>query len=417
MSPASAGRSRRGAAERARDEKMMKAALSAARKGDGRTHPNPSVGAVVFRGDEILGRGTTKPPGGPHAEIVAMENSRKRHGDRSLQGASIAATLEPCSFSGRTGPCADALVEAGITSVAVGCLDPHPRVAGRGIKRLRAAGIQVETGVREEECRYTHRGFLSVIERGRPWITLKLATTLDGRIATAAGESRWITGSESRAKVHRLRNAYDAVMVGSGTALADDPSLTVRSGENVLRTPTRILVDSRLRVPATHQLFSDPASAKTWVVCGTGARGIAKMRETAGSVIEIEKGRDRKLDLPAMAAALADSGLTTLLVEGGGGLAAALIRADLVDEVHWMLAPKLIGSEGFSGLGPLAVDALGEAVVIEPLEFAVPGIGKNGFTQAGPDIHVHGLIRRNAKTEGSGRRKISRPAGRKGTKA
>jgi riboflavin biosynthesis pyrimidine reductase len=141
------------------------------------------------------------------------------------------------------------------------------------------------------------------------------------------------------------------------------------------------------------------------------------MRERAGSVIEIEKGQDRKLDLPAMAAALADSGLTTVLVEGGGGLAAALLRADLVDEVHWMLAPKLIGSEGLSGLGPLALGALGEAVVIEPLDFTIPGIGKNGFTQAGPDIHVHGLVRRNAKTVGAGRRKISRSAGRRGTKA
>ena len=396
---------------------MMKAALSAARRGDGRVHPNPSVGAVVFRGDEILGRGTTKPVGGPHAEIVAMQNVRKRHGDRALRGASVATTLEPCSFQGRTGPCANALIDAGIAHAVVGCLDPHPRVAGRGVKRMRAAGIKVETGIREQECRYAHRGFLSVIERGRPWITLKLATTLDGRIATANGESRWITGPESRAKVHRLRNAYDAVMVGSETALADDPSLTVRRGEQVLRTPTRVLIDGRLRVPGTHQLFSDGAQGKTWVVCGAGARGLARVRETAGRVIEVEKGRDRKLNLPAMAEALADAGLTTIFVEGGGGLAAALLRADLVDEVHWMLAPKLIGADGLAGLGPLGLRALGQANCIEPLAFDVPGIGKNGVARSGSDIHVHGLVRRDVGTADVDRNKGSRRVRRKGTKA
>ena len=195
-----------------RDEKMIKAALREACKGDGRVFPNPSVGAVVFRGDRILGRGHTQPPGGAHAEVSAIASARRRCGERALRGASIAVTLEPCNFQGRTGPCTEAILEAGIARVVAGCRDPHPKVSGRGFQKLRRRGIEVTTGVLEAACRRQHRGFISVCDRGRPWITLKLATTLDGRIATAEGESRWITGPTSRKFVHRLRDASDAVI-------------------------------------------------------------------------------------------------------------------------------------------------------------------------------------------------------------
>ena len=366
---------------------MLRAALAAARRGDGRVFPNPSVGAVIYRGDRILGRGTTEPPPGKHAEIVALEAVRRRHGERALRGASIATTLEPCSFTGRTGPCADAIVEAKLGRVVSGCRDPHPRVGGRGFRKLRAAGIEVVTGLLEEECRYQHRGFISTIERGRPWVTLKLATTLDGRIATASGESRWITGPESRAFVHRLRDASDAVMVGSETALADDPRLDVRRGTKSVRTPIRVLLDGRLRVPLEARLLSDRDASRTWVVCGERARGLVSVREAAGRVLPIRRSGAGHVDLTRAMRALAKEGLTTVLVEGGGGLAAALLRAGLVDEVHWMLAPKLIGSDGRPGLGPLELRRLRDAVALSP----------ERVTRRGEDLHVHALLAKGGR--------------------
>ena len=368
-----------------RDEKMLRLALRAAARGDGRTFPNPSVGAVVYRGDRVLARGTTRPPGGAHAEIVAIEAVRRKHGDEALRGASMAVTLEPCSFTGRTGPCSDAIAEAGISRVVVGCRDPHPRVSGRGIRKLRRRGVEVETGILEDECRRQHRGFLSVHERGRPHVTLKLATSLDGRIALANGESRWITSPAARAFVHRLRDASDAVMVGSETARADDPELSVRRGGRVTRRPVRVLLDGRLRVPLSARLFDRTEAAETWVLCRKGARGIRRVREAASRVFEIPPGEDRYVDLSAAFSRLAEAGLTTVLVEGGGQLAAALLRADLVDEVHWLLAPTLIGGDGRAGLGPLELDRLSEAISIEPIR----------VVRRGPDLHVHGEVRRD----------------------
>jgi diaminohydroxyphosphoribosylaminopyrimidine deaminase/5-amino-6-(5-phosphoribosylamino)uracil reductase len=361
---------------------MMRLALAAARLGDGRTHPNPSVGAVVFRGDRVLGRGTTRPPGGAHAEIVAMQNARRRHGPRALRGAEMAVTLEPCSFTGRTGPCADALVEAGLARVVVGCRDPHPNVRGRGLRRLRRAGIAVETDVLLDRCREQHRGFLSVHERGRPWLTLKLATSLDGRIATAGGASRWITGPEARAEVHRLRDRHDAVMVGSETALADDPSLTVRREDRILRTPIRVLVDGRLRVPTTHRLLSDADADRTWVLCSEKARGRTGRRAAPPRLLELPAGEGGHVDLAQALEVLAAEGLTSLFVEGGGGLAAALLRARLVDEVHWMLAPKLIGGDGRAALGPLAIEGMDEVI-----RLASPRM-----VRCGEDLHLSGRV-------------------------
>ena len=379
----------------ARDERMMRLALGVAARGDGRTHPNPSVGAVVFRGDRVLGRGFTRPPGGAHAEIDAIEKVRRRYGDRTLRGASIAVTLEPCNFQGRTGPCTEALLEAGIARVVAGCRDPHARVAGKGFARLRRGGVAVTTGVLEAECRHQHRGFLSVCERGRPWVTLKLATTLDGRIATATGESRWITGPASREFVHRLRDAHDAVMVGSQTALVDDPELSVRRGGRVAREPNRVLLDGRLRVPATSRLLTGSGAARTWVVCRARARGIRRIRAVAGRVLEVPSAARGHVDLAPAFGRLAEEGLTSVLVEGGGGLAAALLRADLVDEVHWMLAPILIGGDGKPGLGPLELSRLIDAVSLDPIRVA----------RREQDLHIHGMIRREP-SPGARRRKV-----------
>lgn len=362
----------------------MRQALAQARRALGRTFPNPPVGAVVFRGDRVLGRGFTRPAGGPHAEVVALRSAQRRLGPRAARGASLAVTLEPCCHVGRTGPCADVVAEAGLRRVLVGHLDPHPAVSGRGVRRLRRAGIEVRVGVLERECREQHRGFLAVCERGRPFVTLKLASSLDGRIATAAGESRWITGPRARAQGHRLRDRADAVVVGSGTALADDPELSVRRDGRILRRPLRVLVDSRLRVPVTAKLYrTEPA--RTWVLCAPGAPATRRRRvaATGARLFEVPV-RGGGLDLRRALSALAREGLTELLVEGGGELAAALLRAELVDEVHWFAAPSLLGGEGRPALGCLETRALSDAV-----RLASPTVRR-----VGDDVHVSGRIGR-----------------------
>jgi diaminohydroxyphosphoribosylaminopyrimidine deaminase/5-amino-6-(5-phosphoribosylamino)uracil reductase len=388
-------------------EDAMGLALGQARRGQGRTFPNPSVGAVVFRGDRVLGRGATRPPGGPHAEVVALEAARARFGPRSLRGADMAVTLEPCCFTGRTGPCTRAIVEAGIRRIHIGCRDPHVRVDGRGLRALRRAGVEVELGVCEAACREHHRGFISVCERGRPFVTLKLASTLDGRIATADGESRWITGPEARRVIHRMRARSDAVMVGSGTALADDPELTARRGDRVLHRPVRLLVDSRLRVKPAARLYRGPdAGERTWVLCREGARGRRAIAATGARIFELPAARpggDGHLDLAAGMQALAEAGLTSVLVEGGGGLAAALLRSRLVDEIHWMLAPSLLGGDGRPALAELGIASLGEIVRLESL----------GTRRLGADLHLWGRVvpdpppgrgRRGSRGSGASRR-------------
>jgi diaminohydroxyphosphoribosylaminopyrimidine deaminase/5-amino-6-(5-phosphoribosylamino)uracil reductase len=340
-------------------EEAMRLALRHARRGLGRTHPNPSVGAVVFRAGGVVGAGRTEPPPGAHAEVVALRAAARRGRTR---GASLAVTLEPCCFTGRTGPCTDAILAAGIRRVYVGARDPHPRVAGRGIRQLRRAGVAVETGLLEEACREQHRGFFSVCERGRPFVTLKLASSLDGRIATRSGDSRWISGPTARAFVHRLRSRVDALMVGSGTALADDPALTARKGGRVVHRPARVLVDSRLRVPVSSKLFRP--GAPVWVLAGRNARG-ARGREEAGARVLPVRKAPGGIDLARGLEALAGCGITTLLVEGGGKLAAALLRAGLVDELLWIQSPVLIGSDGLPGLAGLGVERLTEAIRLE----------------------------------------------------
>lgn len=362
-------------------EEAMRLALSHGRRGLGRTFPNPSVGAVVFRTGRRLGTGRTAPPPGPHAEVVALSAARREGGARALRGASVAATLEPCCFTGRTGACTEALIEAGVSRVYVGCRDPHPQVAGKGIARLRRAGIQVETGVLEVECRELHRGFLSVCERGRPFVTLKLATSLDARIATASGESQWITSPEARRFVHRLRDRSDAILVGSGTALADDPALTARKGGRVVHRPARILVDSRLRVPLSAKLFQGQSESSTFVLTRRAARGSRSREQRGVSLIPVPVRRG-KLDLARGLVAVADVGITSVLVEGGGMLASALLRARLVDELHWIQALTLLGGDGRPALGELGVRRLADAIDLGDVRRGV----------LGPDLHIQARL-------------------------
>jgi diaminohydroxyphosphoribosylaminopyrimidine deaminase/5-amino-6-(5-phosphoribosylamino)uracil reductase len=364
-------------------EAAMRLALAQARRARGRCFPNPPVGAVVYRGARVLGRGFTSPAGGPHAEVLALERALRRHGARSVRGASMAVTLEPCCHVGRTGPCADLLADHRIGRVFLGHTDPHPAVAGQGVRRLRRAGIEVRLGVLEAACREQHRGFLSVCERGRPFVILKLASSLDGRIATAGGESRWITGAPARRAVHRLRARVDAIAVGSATALADDPALTARREGRVVHRPVRVLVDSRLRVPPGARLYRGGAGA-AWVLCARSADvGKRRRLERSGArlfAIPLRRGR---LDLRVALAELARAGLTELLVEGGGELAAALLREGLVDEIHWFVSARLIGGDGRPALGPLALSRLADA----------PELRDVRVRRLGDDLHLRGRVR------------------------
>ncbi|WP_366141606.1 bifunctional diaminohydroxyphosphoribosylaminopyrimidine deaminase/5-amino-6-(5-phosphoribosylamino)uracil reductase RibD [uncultured Paracoccus sp.] len=310
---------------RAEDARHMAHALRLARRGLGNVWPNPAVGCVLIRNGHVVGRGWTQPGGRPHAERVALDQA-----GAAARGATVYVTLEPCAHHGRTPPCAEALVSAGVARVVSAMTDPDPRVAGRGHAILRAGGVEVVEGVREAEARALQAGFLSRVERGRPWLVLKLAASFDGRIATATGESQWITGPAARAHVHGLRLTSDAVMVGGGTARADRPSLNVR-GFGAVRQPVRVVVSSGTLDDLPPE---GPDFGPLWQVSGDPAELMA--------------------DLGAR-------GLTRVFCEGGGVLAASLLRAGLVDELIGYTAGVVLGSEGLASVGPLDLAALADA--------------------------------------------------------
>jgi diaminohydroxyphosphoribosylaminopyrimidine deaminase/5-amino-6-(5-phosphoribosylamino)uracil reductase len=340
------------------DRAFMGIALGLARRGHGLVWPNPTVGCVLVQDGELVGRGWTQPGGRPHAEAEAL----RRAGPRAL-GATAFVTLEPCCHWGQTPPCTEALAAAGVARVVLAIADPDPRVCGKGVAALRTAGIAVETGLGAEAATEINAGFLSRVRRGRPLVTLKLATTLDGRIATATGQSRWITGEAARARAHLLRATHDAVMIGSGTALADDPELTCRLNGLEGRSPVRIVVDGRGRVPPDARLVATARQTPTWFLMRAGVDEASRraLADCGVEVIEVEARAGGGLDLAQALAALGARGLTRLLVEGGGGLAAALVAADLVDRVAWFRAPCLVGGDGRPALGPFGVTALAAA--------------------------------------------------------
>ncbi|PVZ48919.1 bifunctional diaminohydroxyphosphoribosylaminopyrimidine deaminase/5-amino-6-(5-phosphoribosylamino)uracil reductase RibD [Thalassobacter stenotrophicus] len=329
----------------------MRAALALARRGLGRVWPNPSVGCVIVRDGRVIGRARTADGGRPHAETRALAMGDAR-------GATAYVTLEPCAHTGQTGPCAMALVAAGVARVVIAQTDPDPRVDGGGIRILQDAGIEVTTGVCTDEAALLQRGFTTRITQNRPMVTLKLASTLDGRIATASGESQWITGPAARAHVHAQRAAHDAVMVGAGTLRADDPQLTVR-GMGDVPQPVRVVVSRRLDLPPTARMFHDRA-APVWLCHGAAAP--APLRDQFGDARLIECGQDgRNLDPSAVLHALGDAGLTRVYCEGGGALAASLLAAGLVDEIHLYLAGKIIGAEGTPSIAAMGLSKLAQA--------------------------------------------------------
>ncbi len=346
----------------------MRAAFALARRGLGRTWPNPAVGCVLLKDGRVIGRGWTQPGGRPHAETEAL----KRAGALAA-GSTAYVSLEPCSHHGQTGPCAEALVAARIARVVVAMEDPDPRVSGRGLALLRENGIAVTLGVGKDESREINAGFLLRHAQGRPLVTLKLAMTLDGRIATRTGESRWITGEPARARSHLMRAQHDAIMVGSGTVLADDPLLNVRLPGLERYTPLRIVLDGRMRLPLTSALVVGARDTPTWLVTLTGG---AKRRrqiyiDCGVDVIEAPPGPDGALDLVHVMGQLAARGLTRLLAEGGAQLAAALLRDGLVDRLAIFRAPSVIGGDGLPAAAGFGLERLADLpgfVALEQIE-------------------------------------------------
>jgi diaminohydroxyphosphoribosylaminopyrimidine deaminase / 5-amino-6-(5-phosphoribosylamino)uracil reductase len=335
----------------------MHAALALAKRGLGNTWPNPAVGCVIVNEGRVVGRGWTQPGGRPHAEAEALARAGS-----AAKGAILYVTLEPCChFPGRrTPPCAEALIAAGVSRVVAAVEDPFPRIAGAGFAKLREAAILVEVGLCADEAAALNAGFFSRVQRGRPLVTLKLATSLDGRIATASGESRWITGAAARERAHLLRATHDAVLVGTGTALADDPQLTCRLPGLENCAPVRVVLDRHLRLPSTLRLFTEAADAPSWVVTLASADPARQQALPAQGVkiIAAEPDATGGIDLASMLRRMGDEGVTRLLVEGGGILAAALLRLGLVDRLVWMRAPMVIGGDGIPGIAGLDLAAL-----------------------------------------------------------
>jgi diaminohydroxyphosphoribosylaminopyrimidine deaminase/5-amino-6-(5-phosphoribosylamino)uracil reductase len=360
----------------------MARALELATRGLGLTSPNPAVGAVLVRDQALVGEGAHLRAGGPHAEVTALAQAGE-----AARGATCYVTLEPCSHHGRTPPCAEALIAAGVARVVAACRDPNPLVDGRGLAALAAAGIAVTAGVGEAEARALNRALFTRVTTGRPHVTLKAAMTLDGKIAAWDGASRWITGEAARREGHRLRFLADAILVGIGTVLHDDPALTVRLPEAPPKEPLRVVVDSRLRTPPTAQILRVGTAART-IVAGTvpePRRRAETLRGLGARVLALPRAPEsRRVSLPALLAELAELEVVAVLAEGGAEIGAGLLDAGLVDRVAFFVAPRLLG--GRSAPGPLG--GLGRALK--------DAVNLTGVThrQIGEDLLIEGDVAR-----------------------
>lgn len=358
----------------------MERCLEGAEAGAGAVSPNPMVGAVLVAPDgTVLGGGAHEVYGGPHAEVQALRAAEQRHGAAALRDATLYVNLEPCSHHGKTPPCTDLIVEKGVPRVVIGTVDPFPQAQGSGIRQLREQGIEVEVGVHAHACRRFNEAFFHHVKTGRPLVTLKVAQTVDGRIATRTGDSQWITGTAARTLVHEWRATLDGVLVGSGTARSDDPRLTVRHVEG--RQPTRLVLDREGTLPADRTLFADDYADHTIAVVGEGRDRPAyadRLTEAGGTVLRIPETADDHLDLDALLRRLGTDGgreaepLQSLLVEAGPGLATALFRQDLVDRFFCFVAPKVVG-EGIPVLEDLGINEMENAVTFADQEWETVG--------------------------------------------
>ncbi|GFE63503.1 bifunctional diaminohydroxyphosphoribosylaminopyrimidine deaminase/5-amino-6-(5-phosphoribosylamino)uracil reductase RibD [Litoreibacter roseus] len=353
------------------DMRWMALALHLGRRGLGLTWPNPSVGCVLVKDDRVVGRGTTAPGGRPHAERVALKQA-----GAAANGATAYVSLEPCAHHGKTSPCAQALIDANVARVVYPIADPDDRVSGKGQDMLTAAGIDVTAGIMAQEAEIAHQGFLTRVRTGRPFLTLKLASSFDGRIATASGESQWITGPHARREVHAMRARHDAVLVGGGTARLDLPSLTVR-GVGRWNTPVRVVVSAGLSLPKTGPLAENTAAAPLWLIHGPSASQEDRtFWGTKGAdLIEVEEKPDG-INLNHALSKLAERGLTRVFCEGGGTLAAGLLAEGCVDELVGFEAGLVLGADGYPSVAVTGVTDLG----------AAPRFELYDTRQVGPDL-------------------------------
>ena len=349
--------------QKAADQRFMQLALTLGRRGQGRTWPNPAVGAVVVKDGVILGRGWTQAGGRPHAEPEAL-----RRAGEAARGATLYVTLEPCSHVGKSPPCADAIVAAGIARVVSAIEDPNPEVAGQGHARLRAAGIIVDIGLGAAEAVHDHAGHFRRVRDQRPHVIVKLAVSSDDKIAAAGHKPVAISGEAARARVHLLRAQCDAVLVGIGTVLADDPLLTCRLPGMEALSPVRVVLDPRLRIPGTSRLVHSARETPLWVMASELAEAPAAMKLGAAGaqVIRLAPSKTSSgLDLPAVLHALADKGITRLLVEGGARVASSFVAAGLVDEVWLLRGPDPIGADGVAALDALPLSAITQSPTLK----------------------------------------------------
>jgi diaminohydroxyphosphoribosylaminopyrimidine deaminase / 5-amino-6-(5-phosphoribosylamino)uracil reductase len=360
--------------EALRDQRFMRESLILARRVLGLTTPNPAVGCVIVQRGEVVGYGATAAGGRPHAETqaLAMAGSRAR-------GATAYVSLEPCAHQGQTPPCGGALIDTGVTRVVAGCKDPFPAVSGKGIAMLRRAGIVTKLGVLEEECLKINEGFFTRVRLGRPFVILKLAISLDGRIAAASGDSRWISSPESRQLVHRWRREADGVMVGAGTVIADDPRLTCRMKEG--RDPARVIVDGRLRCPPAATVFRQRSKAPTILVTTAGNTARARRRFT-GKQVEVmgTEGGGDGVSLAALMREFGDRGWAKILIEGGAHLAATALAAGIVDRVAFFVSPRIIGA-GLSAVEGLRTGKVRDGIELQ--DMSVREVGPDWLVEAG----------------------------------
>lgn len=362
----------------------MERALSLAKLALGQVSPNPAVGAVVVRDGVVVGEGYTQPPGSWHAEVMALNQA----GDRA-RGAALYVTLEPCCHYGRTPPCSQAIIDAGITEVHLPVLDPNPLVSGRGKEEMEKAGIRTYLGEHEDEARQINEAYAKFITTGLPLVSAKFAASLDGKIATRSGDARWISGEEARKYVHSLRYTHDAIIVGVNTILADDPRLTARicggKGGTAKTQPLRVVVDSKGRTPLTARVFGEPG--KTLMALGREAtlEERAAFAQVGADVLELPSD-DGRVDLPKLMEALGEREIASVLVEGGGTLLGALFDCGLVDKVIAFIAPIIIGGEGApTAVGGRGVDRIADSLKLESI----------CVERFGEDVMVSGYVVRN----------------------
>jgi diaminohydroxyphosphoribosylaminopyrimidine deaminase / 5-amino-6-(5-phosphoribosylamino)uracil reductase len=360
------------------DITYMKRALTLARKGIGKTSPNPAVGCVIVNQGKIVGEGWHKRAGGHHAEIHALQMAGE-----FARGSDVYITLEPCSHSGKTPPCCDALIRAGVKRVIAGIGDPNPLVNGNGFKTLNEAGIQTFCGVLEDECRKINRSFIKHVSTGLPYVTFKCAMTLDGNIATATGESRWISGEQSRRHVHKMRSANDAIMVGVDTIIADNPQLNVR--HVIGKDPLRIIVDTRLRTPETVTVLNQGAANGTLIATCEKSPEMHLRYTSQGAKIIVCEEHDGRVFMPGLLKELGKMGIQSVLLEGGSRLAGDMVKQSLIDEFVIFVAPKILGSDGFAPFALLGINNMEKAMKL--------CFGKT--THIGQDILIHAYPERS----------------------